>query len=603
MARTFRLRSADPNLQNLKKEDDDPNLADEDNDGMWARTCWVAPEGYSIVALDYGQIELRVAALLSGDEGMIAAFNSGKDFHTVRASEMFSTPAEAVTKEQRRAAKCFHPRTEVLTRAGWKKIWDLSEGEEVVQAIPGASGEVDLEWVVPTAIQRLPRHPTGRLVRLRNEGIDLEVTPDHRMFSWRRTGKHYDSTPAEFAKGAFLWPNAGRLKTPEDGQPDPRFLQLAVATQADGAYAGRRIRFGFTKKRKIDRFLSLVRPGEFKEEKPRGRVRSFALLPDTTAVVKTYLDGKKLSWKMLDLPLYERNLIVDETAFWDGTVRPNWRMHRYSSSLEQNVDVLQALAATIERKTRKTRGTTAKGKDHWYLTIRDRATTRGGGLKAPTRAWKGPVVCLSVPSTYVLVRSGGVPIVTGQCINFMIPYGASEHAVAQAKGMRGNITVERAKEYINAYMETAPQLAAWLRAEVSKAGQTGDSWAVWKRQGWTHRRPVIDIGEQGAERAILQRVGHAERVAKNTPIQCVASCFMLSSLARIVSWIEETGVPAELVLTIHDSAVLYVRDDLREEVAREVARIMTSYDTGPLPLKVDVEIGPRDLGHLEKVKL
>ena len=183
-------------------------------------------------------------------------------------------------------------------------------------------------------------------------------------------------------------------------------------------------------------------------------------------------------------------------------------------------------------------------------------------------------------------------------INFMIPYGATAAAVSHT------LKIERVKaqEYIDAYMAASPGLDRWLRDEVKKGHISGQSWALWPKMGWTHRRPVPDIGEIGDDKLTRKRREHAERVCKNNPIQNIANCFSLCSLARIVSWVEDTGIEAEVNLTVHDNIALYVREDRWREVAREAKRLMESYDTGVLPLKVDVEIGRRDLGHLEKVK-
>ena len=93
---TGRLSSKDPNLQNI------PVRTDE---GRRIRTGFVAPEGKVLVSADYSQFELRLAAILSGDQSLIDDFNRGIDIHTKTASEAFGVPIEDVTKDQRRAAK------------------------------------------------------------------------------------------------------------------------------------------------------------------------------------------------------------------------------------------------------------------------------------------------------------------------------------------------------------------------------------------------------------------------------------------------------------------------------------------------------------------
>ena len=93
---TGRLSSKDPNLQNI------PVRTEE---GRRIRTGFVAPSGRVLVSADYSQFELRLAAVLSGDEALISDFNQDIDIHTKTASEAFNVPMDKVTKAQRRAAK------------------------------------------------------------------------------------------------------------------------------------------------------------------------------------------------------------------------------------------------------------------------------------------------------------------------------------------------------------------------------------------------------------------------------------------------------------------------------------------------------------------
>jgi len=96
---TGRLSSSDPNLQNI------PVRTAE---GRRIRQAFVAPRGYRVLAADYSQIELRIMAHLSGDQGFLSAFREGLDIHRATAAEVFTTPLEAVTTEQRRRAKAIN---------------------------------------------------------------------------------------------------------------------------------------------------------------------------------------------------------------------------------------------------------------------------------------------------------------------------------------------------------------------------------------------------------------------------------------------------------------------------------------------------------------
>ncbi|GGV62387.1 MULTISPECIES: DNA polymerase I [Streptomyces] len=97
VAATGRLSSTDPNLQNI------PVRTDE---GRAIRRGFVVGEGYeSLMTADYSQIELRVMAHLSEDEGLIQAFTSGEDLHTTAASQVFGVARSAVDAEMRRKIK------------------------------------------------------------------------------------------------------------------------------------------------------------------------------------------------------------------------------------------------------------------------------------------------------------------------------------------------------------------------------------------------------------------------------------------------------------------------------------------------------------------
>ena len=96
---TGRLSSSDPNLQNI------PIRTDE---GRRIRKAFVAPVGWSVMAADYSQIELRIMAHLSGDQSLVDAFARGDDIHRATAAEVFDLEPMFVTDEQRRRAKAIN---------------------------------------------------------------------------------------------------------------------------------------------------------------------------------------------------------------------------------------------------------------------------------------------------------------------------------------------------------------------------------------------------------------------------------------------------------------------------------------------------------------
>lgn len=99
VAATGRLSSTDPNLQNI------PIRTPE---GRRIRQAFVAPKGSLLLAADYSQIELRIMAHLSADEGLMSAFAADQDVHQATAAEVFETALDDVSAEQRRSAKAIN---------------------------------------------------------------------------------------------------------------------------------------------------------------------------------------------------------------------------------------------------------------------------------------------------------------------------------------------------------------------------------------------------------------------------------------------------------------------------------------------------------------
>lgn len=93
---TGRLSSSDPNLQNIPART---------KEGRKIRQAFIAPPGYKILAADYSQIELRIVAHVSQDQGLVDAFAKGLDIHQATAAEVLNIPLDQVTPDQRRSAK------------------------------------------------------------------------------------------------------------------------------------------------------------------------------------------------------------------------------------------------------------------------------------------------------------------------------------------------------------------------------------------------------------------------------------------------------------------------------------------------------------------
>lgn len=98
-AATGRLSSTDPNLQNIPIRTED---------GRAIRRAFVAEEGFTLLSVDYSQVELRLAAATAGISALIQAFHDGVDIHALTASQMFHIPLAEMTPDRRRAAKAIN---------------------------------------------------------------------------------------------------------------------------------------------------------------------------------------------------------------------------------------------------------------------------------------------------------------------------------------------------------------------------------------------------------------------------------------------------------------------------------------------------------------
>jgi hypothetical protein len=367
-----------------------------------------------------------------GRSDLAEALLKGMDPHADLASTVLGVTYDEFLKNKkvrrfsdaRQATKCFHPDTEVLTRRGWMRIGEVTYEDEIAAATPGDGG-IAIEWQRPTNLTR--RSSPGSLIHLKNEGMNLRVTDDHRMLVQGGTGKWSTVIPEDVAR-ARSWYNAGQCAT-GSWAPDERVLRLAVATQADGSFCNLRISFGFKKTRKMERLESLLRPDEYVKTITSQGATAYVLKREITSEIRALLDDdKQFTWAWLELTPALRDVVLAEVPYWDGHKRDNWRMYKYSTARPKNADVLQAMAAISNRKTRL--NNEGRQQEHhsdmWSLSVRAKPDTRGENLEVTRIAYTGDVVCLSVPASYVVARDGGIPVIVGQCFNFGKPGGMGD---------------------------------------------------------------------------------------------------------------------------------------------------------------------------------
>jgi DNA polymerase I-like protein with 3'-5' exonuclease and polymerase domains len=145
------------------------------------RRCFRAPEGRKLIISDYSQIELRILADFTGDQGFVEAFNSGADLHKVTAAQVFNTPLESVTKVQRDFAKRLN--FGVVYGIGAQRFsmmtgLTLTDAEDILRRYFATYRQLDT-WLRDAAQravrERTARTASGRLARFRFDSEDRQA--------------------------------------------------------------------------------------------------------------------------------------------------------------------------------------------------------------------------------------------------------------------------------------------------------------------------------------------------------------------------------------------------------------------------------------------
>jgi DNA polymerase-1 len=214
---TGRIASSEPNLQNI------PIRTEL---GRRVRKAFVAERGQRLVAADYSQIELRLAAHMSQDAALLQAFRRGEDIHTATAAAVLGLPPEKVNQEQRRTAKCVAAGTLVYTSQGLLPIESLATGMTAREYRP-----IDLQVLTDRGLQQATHvyfdgHQPVLRIRVHG-GLEIACTSDHQLrvidhggnYTWRRAA---DLRPGDFVallRGAAVYGAAVNLPKviwPED---------------------------------------------------------------------------------------------------------------------------------------------------------------------------------------------------------------------------------------------------------------------------------------------------------------------------------------------------------------------------------------------------
>lgn len=308
--------------------------------------------------------------------------------------------------------RCFSGDTEILTRAGWRRIDCIQEGEDVLQYNKG-----EMEFVPAADVHST--HFAGRLISLQNGRLDQLITPNHRILLELRRGgeKVVEAAALGYEDKKHKIPLSGVLQ----GEKLPAAVQrYIVALQADGSLRSSKgiqdggqghrehmpypaASFKFVKGRKIERLRSILRElgVEFTEHEDGSfYVSGFTPLQE---LVTKLLDENKM-FREDTFELYDETFL-EELEYWDGWASQYYTIHKKNAEFVQTVAHTNGWRASVQLKITHTQS--------YVVCLSKQISCELGALTMKRVGWDAPVYCLSVPSGFLLIRRGGVVSVSG----------------------------------------------------------------------------------------------------------------------------------------------------------------------------------------------
>ena len=312
---------------------------------------------------------------------------------------------------------CFDRETELLTTEGWIRADALRPWHKVAQYWPD-KGTID--FVLPSARTAMPYR--GSMIQIKNDQIDLLLTPNHRCLLKRRDrrGGTCFEIPAEKWGGDYKHLHAGVYQGGKKSL-SADWVTFLCALQADGSYNdyGTIYFKGFSKQRKIDRLVAVMdRLGIKYSRYTHATVTGFYVRASdpVNQQARKIMPEKAFGPWLLQYDRATLDLFCKEVLFWDGL----WtRKSEYSSSRIENADWIQILwtLSDIRARQRIYHNGNPRSGPHYCVNIpvspHRNYSMAGKVVRKTVKNWKDTVFCVTVPSSFIVVRRNGKVAITG----------------------------------------------------------------------------------------------------------------------------------------------------------------------------------------------
>lgn len=585
-ARTGRTTCNNPNIQQCPQD-------------SYIRNLIEARPGWKLAEIDYSQLELRVASWLSGDINMQHAYQSGSDLHSKTTELLFGDISglshDEAKRKRTQSKSCFSGDTEILTEDGFVEF-RMYDGVTPVAQYNIESQEIS--YAQPTDFRMIPNQ---KICVFENENTSLKLTPDHEcIVQVQNTRKYMKKVPFKDLGGhgqsKYAWVNAGYYKYDESKFIDDDLTRLIACFVADGSYSESKaqIRFGFTKKRKIDRFRELIeRIGIEYDETVQGKLNiNYFIISDFkyVSLMKRYCTVKK---DLLRPAMTELNPLVylEEASHWDGYVN-HTKLIQISSTSLKTLECMQIMAIQSGVRARLYKDKDAEGNisDTWSLSYNlgksplSRFESRNIDLRTHHNT-NHNVYCVTVPEHNIVIRHNGKVSIQGNC-NFGFLYGmVAKTFIKYALGFGLKLTQDESKKFREDFFNAYPRLLVWHEECKEFARQHGYIESPIGRKRWFDNIHSNNFKLRSAD----------ERQAINSPVQGFGSDLCTSALADIVFSKELDHTRFNVIGSVHDAILFEVRDDYIDELVPKVKYMMEhpSIVDGmevPIPLVADVEV-------------
>lgn len=304
---------------------------------------------------------------------------------------------------------CYSDDTEILTEQGWCLFTDLAKGQKVAQVLDNGT----YEFVEP--LKHVCEYYEGDMIRFYDwyGKVDLLVTPNHNMFFVREGEEFYkqEASNCTFYWGKSLKRSALSIDTGKRLTPTEA---LKIAFQADGSFCtkGKKIRFSFSKKRKIDRLFAILNKEGIKYSVYNLKDGRFEISVDVNA--EDY--RKDFDWvDTSNLCSAWCKEFIEELSYWDATRRGNnrFKFDTTNVSVVNKVELIGLSAGYGVLISKRKDNRKPHFSDVYTLHILKDNRLGGQAIKKEVVQYKGYIVCVTVPSNRLLVRRNRGQIVCG----------------------------------------------------------------------------------------------------------------------------------------------------------------------------------------------